>query len=155
IAAPRFREGDLRTVGWSADGRVILAAGSATRDGYAYPVFSFDAQSGQPLATELLAHNSITDFARIAETSYGYTSGDGSWGVASERGIALQVASPIADHRQASHLQLDPTGRIVSWTFDLGRSVASFSFESRVVRPGRSEGVQAPRVRRGLFTAPR
>jgi WD40 repeat protein len=154
LAAPQLQEGDLRTVAWSPDGRLIHAGGSGARAGYAYPVFSFDAQSGRLVATHVLARNSITDLADVVGSSFVYGSFDGSWGIASDRGPTLQIASPIPDHRDASHLLIDPIARTVAWTFDLGGKTASFDLSSRVVSLTKPDSVQPPRMRRGLFTRP-
>jgi WD40 repeat protein len=153
-AAPEAFYGDWRVLAWSADGRSIAVAGTASTRELRYPIVVLDAATRATLARVEVAGDSVTDLVALPGGGFGYASFDGSWGLAAVPGAALprRVGAPVLAVRgnAPADLALSADGLTVRWgQRGPGRGLA-FAFDRRRLTAGRAlEGValRAPETR--------
>ncbi len=120
------RNGDLRNVAWSADGRTLFAAGRYV-SGSRQAIRSWsDAGRGQPRDVPV-AENSILDLQALPGGGVVYGTAEPAWGVLSAPGTkTLGAASPIADYRGAGQqLQVSRDGHKVRFAFERNGPLAA------------------------------
>ena len=129
------RNGDLRTVAWSSDGRTLFAAGRYVA-GNRQVVRSWgDAGRGAP-KDDPVAANSIFDLQPMPGGGVLYCTAEPAWGMLGTSGKRrLRASSPIADFRGGGEqLQVSRDGHRIRFGFERnGRLTASFDNEQGVV----------------------
>ncbi len=136
LPVPVTRVGNYRSVAWSADGLVLVAAGSSRDDDRRFDAFFFDARSGQMTGRHPVATDSILDLKAIAGRRFAYAAFDGTWGVIGDDGVTIRADVKIADLRGPERLLISPDATELQWTFENGARPASFSFARRTVAFG-------------------
>jgi hypothetical protein len=120
------KNGDLRSVAWSADGRTLFAAGRYV-SGSRLTIRSWtDAGRGQPRDMPV-AENSILDLQALPGGGVVYGTAEPSWGALSAQGLkTLGATSPIADYRgTGQQLQVSRDGHRVRFAFERNGPLAA------------------------------
>ncbi|HVR10979.1 MAG TPA: hypothetical protein VMW75_23250, partial [Thermoanaerobaculia bacterium] len=112
--------GDLSAVAWSADGRMLFAAGRFNRHGSS-PILRW-AESGRGMRDELPgALNSILALEALPRGRLAFGAGDPAWGVLGATGLRDFLDGPK---------QADPRGVGAAFRVDSSGAAVQFSFQS-------------------------
>lgn len=134
-ATADVKNGDLRAVAWSGDGRTLFAAGRYV-SGTHQAIRSWpDAGRGSPKDASV-AHNSIFDLQAAPGGGVVFGTAEPVWGVLSADGsIRVGAASPIADFRGGGEqLQVSADGRRIRFGFERNDGpTATFDAEDGMV----------------------
>lgn len=152
---------------WSSDGRTVTTAGSTDhRPRVEGRIHQFDASTGRMRYGTAVAEDTITDLALVPARIGGAPTGDtvvwasfaGTWGVftapAQGEPVAAVRSTPHIDfliRRGARELWLSPDARTVRWAQGVQRVPVSLELGMRRIGAGQTEGLVAPRTRRGLI----
>jgi len=140
------RNGDLRSVAWSSDGRTLYAAGRYVA-GAGQVIRSWPDAGRGPPRDQAVAANSIFDLQAMPGGGVVYGTAEPAWGILAPNGQKrLAVASPIADYRGAGeHLQVSRDGHRVRFAFERnGPLAADFDTEEGLVIDRTTAGSVAP-----------
>jgi WD40 repeat protein len=144
------RNGDLRSVAWSSDGRTLFAAGRYVA-GSRQVIRSWpDAGRGEP-RDEPVAGNSIFDLQAMPGGGVVFGTAEPAWGILAANGQKrLAVSSPIADFRGGGEqLQVSKDGHRIRFGFERNGSLAAdFDTEDGLVvsETNKATGVVSPAV---------
>lgn len=129
------KNGDLRSVAWSSDGRTLFAAGRYVA-GARQVIRSWpDAGRGQP-KDEPVAGNSIFDLQAMPGGGVVFCTAEPAWGILAANGQQrLGVPSPIPDYRGGGEqLQVSTEGHRIRFAFERNGSLAAnFDTENGLV----------------------
>lgn len=145
---------DLRAVAWSAhDGRIV-AAGSYGFLRHSVPLVSYDPVHRTLTDSRPAARDSITDLVALPDGRIAYASADGLWGTAATGAVARPAHAPAAPvFDDPANLRVDIRGLRIGW-LQGGAGSIEFALDRREVRSGATGGLEPPKLRRGLFSAP-
>ena len=144
--------GTLANVAWTADGRLLVAAGRWNVEGKhsarRWRVGDWSRERDLPLAD-----NTVLDFAPLPDGALLFAASGPSWGVLDVAGaIRLRYDPAIADLRGTDRLRLSPDARQVGFVDGRSGTVRSFDLASRSLggditslQPGRTTGLKIER----------
>ena len=145
--------GDLPTVAWSADGRLLYAAGRFPIQGLS-SILSW-AKAGRGIRTELpAAANTILDLRALPRGRLAFGASDPSWGVLGATGVRELLDGPTqADPRAiGAAFRIDSSGAAVQFSFQpFGAAPATFRLHERALDAG---PLDAPRTSSPRVKAP-
>jgi len=157
------REGDLdagqlMTVAWASDAARVWVGGRKAR-GRAYPVWAFDAATGDALASTPVAADSVLELVPLPAGRVVFASFDGSWGVlGGQRGPGGEPIDPhrksaLAGAQSASALLTGPDGTLVSWQLGSGERLQLDLRRRRLAKVETGVGRGARLRQGGAFSA--
>lgn len=121
-----IKNGDLRTVAWSADGRVLYAAGRYV-EGKRQAIRSWpDAGRGHPIDRPVAA-NSIFDMQALADGTLAFCTAEPGWGVITAEGrTRYAIRSQSADLRgDGEQLRVSGDGHRIQFRLDKSAGLAA------------------------------
>lgn len=120
------KNGDLRSVAWSSDGRTLFAAGRYVAGSRQAIRIWPDAGRGAP-RNEPVANNSIFDVQAMPGGGVAFGTAEPAWGIIAADGKQrLGISSPIADFRGGGEqLQVSKDGHRVRFGFERNGSLAA------------------------------
>lgn len=134
--------GNLRTVGWSADGRALYAAGSAYNVPGRFIVERIAWPSGN-VDSALIDGDSILDFAALPGGRIAFADFDATWGILDGLKVVARSESPVLRVVAASALQISADASKIQWR-DAESKTHSFAMASRHVGNGEADARLAP-----------
>lgn len=144
-----LKDGNLKAVAWSADGRLLYAAGRWERNGI-FPIRRWeDGGRGRASDLECGAGFTIMDLCPFGDGRLAWASSSASWGALNADGSkALLIAPPKADlQHQTRGLCLSATGDALAFTDRRqSREVINFDLNTRSVSisAGPARNLQPP-----------
>lgn len=123
--------GNLNALAWSADGRVLMAAGSWKRSEGQHGLRRWNEGGRAAYADSTLAANTVVGLRALADGRTVYAAADPAWGVLSPAGERLSHTPPgLADFRGDRNLfRVAPDGSAASFGLVYGRrETQSFDF---------------------------
>ena len=143
--------GDLSSVAWSADGRILFAGGDWWRKGKGRLVRRWS-DGGQGAFTDLVsgADNTIFDLCPLRDGGLAFSAGDSTWGVLDSQGKRRTLQRPyVADFRDnQTGFSVATNGEAVQFGYEgFGKTPARFDVSQRAL-----QGVGQPALLSILLT---
>jgi WD40 repeat protein len=148
---PKAEPGHQGSVAWSTDGRAVYAAGSAHKAGFQFPIFQYDANTGELIGEQTVARDSIFDLVALPDGSVAYSSLDGSWGVTAEAGKPVKVNATFSNLRNPGGLRISADTRRISWTLADSGQQKNYDIVTRVLASGAPSNLRVPITQSGWF----
>ncbi len=133
LSPPALAEGNLMTVAWSADGRTVLAGGTGYQGNLAFPVSTYDAQSGRLQGSATVASDSVQDLVALPDGRAVFASFDGSWGVLDGAKVTRFGDTQRDFVRGPDRISLSTDGRRLAWQAGPEAKTMYFDFDRRTV----------------------
>lgn len=106
--------GNLMSVAWQADGRALLAAGTALA-ARGQAVVRRIAWPGGEVDGTAVAGEGVVDFAALADGSVVYAGLDGGWGRLAGLAVTARGEAPLLRVAEPGALRTSADGRVVDW----------------------------------------